>query len=358
MEVVKWTEGKIRILDQTRLPADEVYLDLSTYQEVGAAIKEMKVRGAPIIGIVAAYGLALGAFGLSTNRQQEFVDGVIDIARSLLATRPTAVNLFQAIERMTAVLHNGPDPELVRQALLEEARQIHKDEEDNTVIISNLGAELIEDGYTILTHCNAGALATSGDHGTALGAIKAAHLKGKQIKVFANETRPLLQGSRLTAWELLRAGIDTTLITDSMAGHFMSQSAIDCVVVGADRIAANGDVANKIGTYSLAVLARANRVPFYVAAPTTTIDMSTRSGKLIPIEYRSPDEVTLFHGVQTAPEDIKAANPAFDVTPNRYVTAIITEKGIARRPYRQSLSQLRPARPLSVEAQIEGGPRG
>jgi len=339
MQTIEWLNGKVRILDQTRLPQTEVYLELSTYQEVAQAIKEMKVRGAPVIGIAAAYGLALSAQTIKASNKTEFLIELRRIAQVLVSTRPTAVNLFQAINRMQAVAQSQETIPRIKAALVNEAKAIHAHEEWATTQISRFGAELIGDGFTILTHCNAGALATSGNYGTALGVIRAAREQGKNIRVFATETRPLLQGARLTAWELIRDGIPVTLITDSMAGHFMSKKEIDCVMVGADRIAANGDVANKIGTYTLAVLAKENGIPFYVAAPTTSIDLSLRAGDQIPIELRSPEEITHLQGLQIAAEGVEATNPAFDVTPHRYVSAIITETGIVRRPYGAGLKQ-------------------
>jgi methylthioribose-1-phosphate isomerase len=339
MQTIEWLNGKVRILDQTRLPQTEVYLELSTYQEVAQAIKEMKVRGAPVIGIAAAYGLALSAQTIKANNKTDFLIELQRIAQVLVSTRPTAVNLFQAINRMQSVAQSQGTIPRIKAALITEAKAIHAHEEWATGQISRYGTELIGDGFTVLTHCNAGALATSGNYGTALGVIRAAREQGKSIRVFVTETRPLFQGARLTAWELVHDGIPVTLITDSMAGHFMSKKEIDCVIVGADRIAANGDVANKIGTYTLAVLAKENGIPFYVAAPTTSIDLSLRSGDQIPIELRSPEEITHLQGLQIAAEGVEATNPAFDVTPHRYVSAIITETGIVRRPYGAGLKQ-------------------
>jgi len=328
LKAIEWLGDKLRILDQRKLPWEESFLDLADYQDVALAIKEMKVRGAPAIGIAAAYGIALGAQNIKTTNRDEFLSQLNQVTQTLAATRPTAVNLFQAIGRMekAAIGNNVPG---VKGMLINEAKQIHQEEIEATKRLSQLGAELIQDGFTILTHCNAGPLATAG-YGTALGVIKAAREQGKKISVLITETRPLLQGARLTAWELMREDIPVTLITDSMAGHFMKQERIDCVIVGADRIAANSDVANKIGTYTLAVLAKDNSIPFYVAAPTSTIDLSLASGDKIPIEERDSKEVTHFQGVPIAPEGITAANPAFDITPHDYVSAIITEKGITR----------------------------
>ncbi|MFC2017320.1 S-methyl-5-thioribose-1-phosphate isomerase [Chloroflexota bacterium] len=332
MEPIEWLGDRVKILDQTRLPQEEVYLELSHYQSIASAIVELKIRGAPAIGVLGAYGMALGALKIEATTRDEFLEKLRDIRRTLAATRPTARNLFRAIDRMEQTAEAGKDIAQIKEALISEAIEIHTEEAEATRKLSQLGAELISDGSTILTHCNTGALATTG-YGTALGVIKQAKEQGKNIKVFATETRPLLQGARLTAWELKKADIPFTLITDSMAGYFMSRGEVDCVIVGADRIAANGDTANKIGTYSLAVLAMENGIPFYVAAPTTTIDLSLASGDKIPIEQRSPDEVTHIQGVSIAPEGTPVANPAFDVTPHHYITAIITERGIIKEPY-------------------------
>jgi len=327
-KAVEWLGDKLTILDQRKLPHEETYVSLSSYQDVALAIKEMKVRGAPAIAIAAAYGIALGAQEIRTTDTNEFLSLLDQIMQALAATRPTAVNLFHAISRMKKAA-TGDSVTEMKERLISEAERIHQDEIEATRRLSQLGAELIQDGFTILTHCNAGALATAA-YGTALGIIRAAKEKGKKISVFVTETRPLLQGARLTAWELIRADIPVTLITDSMAGYFMRQKKIDCVIVGADRIAANGDVANKIGTYTLAVLAKENDIPFYVAAPTSTIDLSLASGDQIPIEERDPAELTHIQGVPIAAVGTPAANPAFDVTPRQYVSAIITEKGIDR----------------------------
>jgi methylthioribose-1-phosphate isomerase len=322
-------------LDQSRLPREQVILDLDDYRDVVHAIDDLKVRGAPAIGVAAAYGIALGALSIRAAGKDEFLARLDEITSTFAASRPTAVNLFRSVDRMRRAA-GGDGIADIQTALLEEARRIHGEEITATRRLSELGAALIEDRFTVLTHCNAGPLATAG-YGTALGVIKAAVERGKKVSVLATETRPLLQGARLTVWELQQEGIPVTLITDSMAGHFMQRGTVSCVVVGADRIAANGDVANKIGTYSLAVLARENDIPFYVAAPASTIDASLASGDEIPIEERSPDEVTGIMGIATAPEGTVAANPAFDVTPHRYVTAIITEKGIVREPYTEGL---------------------
>jgi methylthioribose-1-phosphate isomerase len=332
---IEWFDGKLRILDQSKLPGEQIFIDLDNYREVVLTIKEMKVRGAPAIGVAAAYGIALGASGIKTANKDEFLAQLNQVIQAFAASRPTAVNLFQAINRMKKAARGDSVAE-IREALISEAKRIHKEEVTATKKLSQLGAELIKDGFTLLTHCNAGPLATAG-YGTALGVIKAAKEQGKKLSVFVTETRPLLQGARLTTWELRQEGIPATLITDSMAGYFMKRREIDCVIVGADRIAANGYTANKIGTYTLAVLANAHGIPFYVAAPTTTIDLSLTSGYQIPIEERSPEEVTHIQGVPIAPEGIRAANPAFDITPPSYITAIITEKGIIRAPYTEGL---------------------
>ena len=338
MRTLQWLDGRLRLLDQTRLPGEEVYLDLQSYSDLASAIKELKVRGAPAIGVAAAYGVVLGAAKIRARTKGDFVVQLEVVLQTLASTRPTAVNLFWALDRMRRVAEKSKLSE-VRDALLAEAQRLEAEDVQANHRLGEAGAELIEDGFTVLTHCNAGALATV-EHGTALGVLRSAREKGKQVQVYASETRPLLQGARLTAWELIRDGFPVTLITDNMAGHFLSRGAIDCVIVGADRVAANGDVANKIGTYSLAVLAMENGVPFYVAAPTSTIDLSLPSGAHIPIEERAPDEVTQFRGVTVAPVGVKVANPAFDVTPHQYISAIITEKGVVREPYGDRLKKL------------------
>jgi methylthioribose-1-phosphate isomerase len=339
IETIQWTDAGVVMIDQTRLPREEVYVTCTDHLQVADAIRRMVIRGAPAIGVAAAMGIALGmrqAMQEVTSAAQ--FDEICEIIRR---TRPTAVNLFWAIERMRRVfseLAGCPLPE-IREKLIAEAIQIRLEDIAINECIGKNGAALIPDGRTVLTHCNAGALATAG-YGTALGVIRAAVASGKKIDVFADETRPFLQGSRLTIWELQHDHIPATLITDNMAGHFLHSGRIGCVIVGADRIAANGDVANKIGTYSLAVLAKENNVPFYVAAPISTLDLSLASGDQIPIEQRAAIEVTHIQGVPIAPEGAEVANPAFDVTPNRYVTAIITERGVARAPYSDSLGKL------------------
>jgi methylthioribose-1-phosphate isomerase len=332
VETIEWTDAGVVMIDQTRLPREQVFVTCRSYVEVAVAIRSMVIRGAPAIGVAAAMGVALGV--------QEDAD-FDRVCETLASTRPTAVNLFWAIDRMRALrasLKGESREELVRR-MIEEAKNIRLDDIAICRAMGKHGAALVPDGKTVLTHCNAGALATAG-YGTALGVIRAAAEAGKKIDVFADETRPFLQGARLTAWELQQDGIATTLITDNMAGHFLHSGRIGCVVVGADRIAANGDVANKIGTYSLAVLAKENNVPFYVAAPVSTFDLTLKSGDSIPIEQRSAEEVTHVFGVPVAPENIAVENPAFDVTPARYVTAIVCERGVARAPYEESLKRL------------------
>jgi methylthioribose-1-phosphate isomerase len=342
-KTLEWTAEGVVMIDQRKLPSEEVYPVFRTYSEVAQAIKDMVVRGAPAIGVAAAMGVALGVKQLATQDPREFERQFTGICDTLGATRPTAVNLFWAIERMKRVFQEHfqkADLEAVKRALEAEAVRMHQEDIDLNRRMGSFGAGLM--GERVLTHCNAGALATAG-YGTALGVIRAAVEQGKKIEVFADETRPFLQGARLTAWELQKDGIPVTLITDNMAGYFMRQGKIDCIIVGADRIAANGDVANKIGTYSVAVLAKENKLPFYVAAPISTLDLSLPSGDHIPIEQRPSREVTHIQGSPIAPEGVDAANPAFDVTPNRYVTAIITDRGIARAPYEESLQRLKDA---------------
>ncbi|MEE8470743.1 MAG: S-methyl-5-thioribose-1-phosphate isomerase [Dehalococcoidia bacterium] len=338
-KIIEWLGDRIKVIDQTRLPHEEVFLELNNYREVAEAIKELRIRGAPDIGVAAAYGFALGAQKIEARSKDEFLDKLSPVEETLSSSRPTAVNLFWALERMNRIARGDGDVPQIRANLLTEAQRIEAENDEANLRISEFGAELIEDGFTILTHCNAGALATAA-YGTALGVVKMAHDQGKKVRVYADETRPLLQGARLTTWELQKEGIPVTLITDSMAGYFISKGEIDCVIVGADRIAVNGDVANKIGTYTVAVLAGENDIPFYVAAPVSTIDFSLSSGEDIPIEERSPDEVTHFQGVRIAPIGVAAANPAFDVTPHRYVSAIITEDGVIREPYAEGLRKV------------------
>ena len=346
-KTIEWTDEGVRMIDQTRLPAEEIYRTCRDYDEVAEAIRGMVIRGAPAIGVAAAMGVALGIKNSGARTIPALRSDFDRIAETLSRTRPTAVNLFWAIERMRRTFevslscHNKDAQvvQAVRINLEEEAKRILAEDIAINEAMGRHGAALLPDSGTVLTHCNAGALATGG-YGTALGVIRAAMSQGKNIQVFADETRPFLQGARLTAWELAKDGIPVTLITDNMAGHFMKQRQIEAVIVGADRIAANGDTANKIGTYSVAVLAHENRVPFYVAAPLSTIDRSLASGEGIPIEERSSAEVTQFGGVQIAPSSVAARHPAFDVTPHQYITAIITERGVAREPYTESLKAL------------------
>jgi methylthioribose-1-phosphate isomerase len=337
---VAWEDGVVVMIDQRRLPAEEVYVRCRDHREVASAIKDMAIRGAPAIGVAAALGIALGV-RLSRAEGAALREEFDRICADLGATRPTAVNLFWAIERMRArfgaLFASGGEG--LREGLLREAQAIQSEDVAACRRMGDLGADLLPTAARILTHCNAGALATAG-YGTALGIVRSAARQGKVKLVYADETRPYLQGARLTAWELLRDGIPTTLIADNMAGHMMARGEVDAVIVGADRIAANGDVANKIGTYSLAVLAKENGIPFYVAAPVSTIDLATPAGAAIPIEERSPDEITHHGGRRLAPEGVGVRNPAFDVTPHRYVTAIVCERGIARPPYEESLRAL------------------
>ena len=327
------------MLDQRRLPIDEEYITYTDVDGVARGIKDMVIRGAPAIGVAAAYGVALAAY---TARPGDDLDLVLGRSIDLLShTRPTAVNLFWALDRMKLCFAANRHESLshVRDALLNEAKGIHLEDEQICAAIGEHGADLIPDNSTILTHCNAGALATA-DHGTALAVIRAAVKQGKNIQVLADETRPYLQGARLTAWELHRDDIDVTVICDGAAGHFLSRGEIDAVVVGSDRTVANGDVCNKIGTYSVAVLSHENGVPFYAAVPRSTIDLTLSSGREIPIEERPTDEVAVWGGRRTVPVGVSVRNPAFDVTPAKYVTGIITEVGVARAPYADSLSEL------------------
>ncbi len=329
---VEWKDGAVRLLDQSRLPERVEFLDCRDYQAVGRAIKELRVRGAPAIGVTAAMGVALGAQSINTVSYDEFFNAMLDICDRLAETRPTAVNLFWAIERMKRTLADlrGQPVAEIKRHLVEESQRILEEDIAINKAMGRHGAALVKSGQTILTHCNAGALATAG-YGTALGVVRAAWEQGKKIKVLADETRPVLQGARLTAWELMQDGIPVTLITDNMSGALMKQGLVHLCIVGADRIAANGDVANKIGTYSVAVLAKAHGIPFYVAAPSSTIDLATPSGDQIPIEQRNPREVTsVCGGAPVAPAGVEVFNPAFDVTPASYVTAIITERGVLK----------------------------
>src|SRR5438874_2157332 len=352
IKTVEWTKEGVRLLDQRLLPNEEKYVTLYSHEEVAEAIKKMVVRGAPAIGVSAAMGLALGA-GQSVGTSVADLEYDFDfMCKVMEATRPTAVNLFWAIERMRRALAKAKaetsDVEEVKQRLVNEALAIFQEDIDSNRALGAFGADLISDGATVLTHCNAGALATAGDYGTALGVIRGAIDAGKRVAVIADETRPFLQGSRLTAWELNKDNIPVTIITDNMAGHVMKQGKIDCVIVGADRIAANGDTANKIGTYSVAVLATFHNVPFYVAAPFSTIDMSLPDGSRIPIEERETVEMTHIEGIRISPEDVPVWNPAFDVTPNRLITGIITERGVIDPPFAENLRSM--GQPVALTA--------
>jgi methylthioribose-1-phosphate isomerase len=338
MRTIEWKEGTVFLIDQRKLPLEYKIINCSTYQEVAEAIKKMKIRGAPAIGVAAAFGLALAAYSSKADGYEKFNLDMQKAKTFLALTRPTAVNLFWALGRIMNMINLKKDIDLckLRDIILQEAKNIAREDMEINIAIGKYGVSLIKDGDNIITHCNAGALATV-DHGTALGVIRAAFKEGKKIHVYVDETRPVLQGARLTAWELMQEKIPFTLIADNVAGFLMSQKKINLVIVGADRIARNGDLVNKIGTYSLSVLARENKIPFYVAAPISTIDVSLRSGKEIPIEERDPKEVTHILGKQIAPTGIKAFNPAFDLTPNGFVEAIITEKGIIRKPFEENI---------------------
>ena len=341
IRTILWVDDAIVLIDQKALPGKVHYLTLTDWRDVVKAIKDLTIRGAPAIGVAAAMGIALGTLQLPETSLTGFRKSFEGLCKAFAETRPTARNLFWAIERMqrrfAEALPSGIAA--VKKALIEEAIAIGEEDIEINRSIGLNGKAFIRDGDNILTHCNAGALATAG-YGTALGVIRAAREDGKNTHVFVDETRPVLQGARLTCWELLEDHIPATLITDSMAGFLMRQGKVDLVIVGADRIAANGDTANKIGTYSLAVLAKAHGIPFYVAAPLSTVDRSIRDGSGIPIEERHVDEVKQIQGLRTAPEEIAVYNPAFDVTPHRYITAIITEKGVARKPFLRSIRGL------------------
>ena len=341
MKTIEWKDGKVFLIDQRKLPLKYEIINCSTYQEVAEAIKKMKIRGAPAIGVAAAFGMALAAYSSKTSTFVEFIRDMEKAKNCLILTRPTAVNLFWALERMMNLINIKKDVDLfkLKDIILQEAKNIAREDIEINKAMGRYGASLIKDGNIVLTHCNAGALATV-DYGTALGVIRTAFKEGKKIHVYVDETRPVLQGARLTAWELMEEKIPFTLIADSMAGFLMSQKKINLIIVGADRITRNGDVVNKIGTYSLSVLARENKVPFYVAAPTSTIDLLLRLGKEIPIEMRDSKEVTHILGKQIAPTGVKVFNPAFDLTPHRYVEAIITEKGIIRKPFEKNIKSV------------------
>jgi methylthioribose-1-phosphate isomerase len=341
IQTLEWTESGVVFIDQTKLPTEEVYVTCTTHQQVGDVIRNMVVRGAPAIGVAAAMGIALGVKNSTTENTADLKKDFDQICEIIRQTRPTAVNLFWAIRRMREKfesLRSRPIAQ-IQQALIEEAQRMHAEDIAANQAMGRHGAALMPSSGGVLTHCNAGALATAG-YGTALGVIRAAVEQGKKIHVYADETRPFLQGSRLTAWELMKDGIPTTVISDNMAGAMMQQGKIGAIVVGADRIAANGDVANKIGTYTVAVLAKEHGIPFYVAAPISTVDLDTPDGSRIPIEQRDAREVTHIAGKQMVPDGVLIENPAFDVTPAKYVAAIITERGIARAPYENSLRDL------------------
>jgi len=341
IQTLEWTDKGVRFLDQTKLPTEESYVTATTYQQVADAIRTMVVRGAPAIGVAAGMGIALGLKNSKAETVGDLKKDFDQICSAIGETRPTAVNLFWAIRRMQEkfeTLRVRPMPQ-IKQALIEEAQRMHAEDIAANQAMGRHGATLMPASGGVLTHCNAGALATAG-YGTALGVIRAAVEQGKKIHVYADETRPFLQGSRLTAWELMKDGIPTTVISDNMAGAMMSYGKIGAIVVGADRIAANGDVANKIGTYTVAVLAKEHGIPFYVAAPISTVDLATPDGSGIPIENRNVKEVSHIAGKQMVPDGVEIENPAFDVTPAKYVTAIITERGIARAPYEDSLRKL------------------
>jgi len=343
VRAIAWENDELVLIDCTMLPLEEKYIRCSSYSVLIDAINSLAVRGAPAIGIAAAYGLVLAAIEAeqATDSKEAYLDFIRKAAKELASTRPTAVNLFWALDRMNRVLEKstGYSKQEIKERLLQEANHILDEDITCNKNIGEYGNEVVPKGAAILTHCNAGALATAG-YGTALSVIRTAHKAHKGISVFADETRPLLQGARLTAWELTREGIPCTLITDNMAGYVMKLGRVDMVITGADRIAMNGDSANKIGTYSLAVLAKEHGIPFYIAAPMSTIDKTIKHGDEIKIEERDPVEVRCLYGVQTAPDSVNVFNPAFDVTPNKYITGIITEKGILKPPYEVSIGNL------------------
>jgi methylthioribose-1-phosphate isomerase len=341
IQTLEWTEKGVVFIDQTKLPTEEVYVTCTTHQQVADVIRNMVVRGAPAIGVSAAMGIALGVKNSKAENPADLKKDLDQICETIGQTRPTAVNLFWAIRRMQQKfesLSDQPIPQ-IQQALIEESQRMHAEDIAANQAMGRHGATLMPASGGVLTHCNAGALATAG-YGTALGVIRAAVEAGKKIHVYADETRPFLQGSRLTAWELMKDNIPTTVISDNMAGVMMQQGKIGAIVVGADRIAANGDTANKIGTYTVAILAKEHGIPFYVAAPISTVDLATPDGSKIPIEQRNQKEVTHIGGRQMTPDGVGIENPAFDVTPAKYIAAIITERGIARAPYTESLSKL------------------
>jgi len=339
---IEWKEGKLVLVDQTKLPLETVFLECTNEKEVSQAIKRLSVRGAPAIGIAGAYGLYLGVASSQAATRDEFLTQLNQVADYLIEARPTAVNLAWAIERIRNLVQNNSNGSVseLKEKILQEAHKILEEDRAMCHQIGEHAVTLLKEGDGVLTHCNAGGLATSG-YGTALAGIFKAAENGISLRVFADETRPLLQGARLTTWELMQAGIDVTLICDNMAPHVMKEGKINCVIVGADRIAANGDAANKIGTYGVALAAKAHNIPFYVAAPTSTLDLSLKSGKEIPIEQRSDVEVTEGLGKRTAPHGVKVYNPAFDVTPHELITAIIMEKGIVYPPFEKNLKTLK-----------------
>ena len=333
---IRWADGTLELLDQTLLPLEQATLKIDSYREAVDAIREMRVRGAPAIGVTAAYAVALASRQIESQDRQDFVAQLESAASEILAARPTAVNLAWAVRKQLALANAEVDPAKIFSRLLEEAQRIQAEDEALNRRIGDFGKDLMPEGGAVLTHCNTGALATAG-YGTALGVIRAGWEDGRRFQVYNTETRPFLQGSRLTSWEFQQLGIPATLLVDSAAGMLMASGKVSCVITGADRIAANGDTANKVGTYSLAVLARENGLPFYVAAPTSTIDFDVLTGSDIEIEERPPQEVSHFQGNPTAPPGVAAINPSFDVTPNRYLSAIITEMGVARPPFLESL---------------------
>ncbi len=343
IKTIEWTDRGVRMIDQRKLPTVEEYPVFETYEDVAEAIRSMVIRGAPAIGVAAAMGIALGIRDSEAQNSERLRSDFREIVQTISETRPTAVNLFWAADRMTRkfefLMDDGQNLDVVRRELVAEALAIQDEDIASNKRMGQFGMGFMPSGGTVLTHCNAGALATAG-YGTALGVIRAAVESGKRLHVLADETRPFLQGARLTAWELWKDEIDVRVISDNMAGAFMHQGLIDVVIVGADRIARNGDVANKIGTYSVAVLAKQHDIPFYVAAPLSTLDLSIAHGSDIPIEQRDPSEVTSFGGVRVVPEEVTALNPAFDVTPSEFVTAIITDHGVAHPPYDDSLLRL------------------
>lgn len=349
IQTLEWTTTGVVFIDQTKLPTEEVYVTCTTHQQVADVIRNMVVRGAPAIGVAAAMGIALGVKNSKAENAADLKRDFDQICEAIRQTRPTAVNLFWAIRRMQGkfeTLRSRPIAQ-IQQALIEESQRMHAEDIAANQAMGRHGATLMPSSGGVLTHCNAGALATAG-YGTALGVIRAAVEAGKKIHVYADETRPFLQGSRLTAWELMKDGIPTTVISDNMAGVMMQQGKIGAIVVGADRIAANGDVANKVGTYTVAILAKEHGIPFYVAAPISTVDLETPDGSKIPIEQRNKKEVSHIAGKQMVPDGVEIENPAFDVTPAKYVAAIITERGIARAPYTESLKKLSEVAPALV----------